>query len=207
MKRFFAVAIACVCIFCGCGNKQNESSNVGVTVTEDNNKDSLEDTQETKEDTQEPIEETDLPVSRPEATEKVDKPEANTEAAENALYCTVDIYCDVLLDNLGLLDEPKRELVPENGVIFSGEQAFEEGDTVFDVLRSVADENGIQMEYVSVPAYDSYYIEGINNIYEMDAGPTSGWTYTVNGEYPSFGVNKYVLENGDKVVFDYILSY
>ena len=64
-----------------------------------------------------------------------------------------------------------------------------------------------QMEYVSVPAYDSYYIEGINNIYEMDADPTSGWTYTVNGEYPSFGVNKYVLENGDKVVFDYILSY
>ena len=58
-----------------------------------------------------------------------------------------------------------------------------------------------------MPAYDSVYIEGIGNIYEKDAGDMSGWGYTVNGEYISTGLNKYILNDGDMVEFSYIVSF
>ena len=33
----------------------------------------------------------------------------------------------------------------------------------------------IQLEFSYTPLYASYYIEGINHLYEFDVGPESGW--------------------------------
>ena len=35
--------------------------------------------------------------------------------------------------------------------------------------------------------YNSYYIEGINHLYEFDVGPESGWMYKVDEWFPNYG--------------------
>ena len=42
------------------------------------------------------------------------------------------------------------------------------------------------------PLYKSYYVEGINQLYEFDCGKNSGWMYSVNGEYPNYGASSYI---------------
>lgn len=59
------------------------------------------------------------------------------------------------------------------------------------------------MEYKYTPVYGSYYVEGINHLYEFDCGKESGWTYKVNGWYPNYGSSEYSLKNGDSIVWYY----
>ncbi len=53
------------------------------------------------------------------------------------------------------------------------------------------------------PLYKSYYVEGINQLYEFDCGKNSGWMYSVNGKYPNYGCSSYKLEDGDKIEWRY----
>ncbi len=62
------------------------------------------------------------------------------------------------------------------------------------------------MEFVDTPVYGSVYIEGIGNLYEFDAGPLSGWRYSVNGWYPNYGCSLYPLSPGDRVEWVYALD-
>lgn len=55
----------------------------------------------------------------------------------------------------------------------------------------------------SLSAFKSYYVEGINQLYEFDCGKNSGWMYSVNGEYPNYGASSYNLKDGDKVEWRY----
>ena len=59
------------------------------------------------------------------------------------------------------------------------------------------------MEASFTPMYNSYYIKGINNLYEFDCGDGSGWMYRVNGWYPNYGVSRYALRDGDVIEFRY----
>lgn len=52
-------------------------------------------------------------------------------------------------------------------------------------------------------AQNSCYIEGINNIYELDCGSMSGWMYCVNGVYPNCSLGDYKLKNGDSIAINY----
>ena len=78
-----------------------------------------------------------------------------------------------------------------------------EGETVLDVLERVCTEWGIQLEYSWTPAYGSYYIEGINHLYEFSCGQQSGWMYKVNGWFPNYGCSEYILDAGDEIVWCY----
>ena len=49
----------------------------------------------------------------------------------------------------------------------------------------------------------SYYVEGINNLYEFDCGEQSGWMYAVNGWYPNYGCSAYTLSDGDVIGWAY----
>ena len=51
--------------------------------------------------------------------------------------------------------------------------------------------------------YDSYYIEGINHLYEFDCGEQSGWMYKVNEWFPNYGCSSYELSDGDVIVWCY----
>lgn len=56
---------------------------------------------------------------------------------------------------------------------------------------------------MKTPVFNSAYIEGIANIYELDCGELSGWMYSVNGSFPNYGCSKYTLTNNDKIEWVY----
>ena len=126
------------------------------------------------------------------------------EPVSNAKICTIEIRCDTILNNMENLDDGKEAYVPANGTILATSSVeFEEGETVFDVLTRVCEYAGIQIEYSWTPMYNSYYIEGINHLYEFDCGNESGWMYKVNGWFPNYGCSSYDLEDGDVIVWCY----
>ena len=118
--------------------------------------------------------------------------------------CTITIVCNTILDNTDNLNEEKAPFVPKDGTILPKTTvSFAEGDTVFEVLKKVCDAADLQIEYSYTPMYESYYIEGINHLYEFDCGPESGWMYKVNEWFPNYGCSAYTLKNGDDIVWCY----
>lgn len=75
--------------------------------------------------------------------------------------------------------------------------------TVFEVLNKVCEAADIQIEYSWTPMYNSYYIEGINHLYEFDVGPESGWMYKVDEWFPNYGCSAYKLKDGQDIVWCY----
>ena len=136
-------------------------------------------------------------------TTKSSKP--TTTATEDVeLKCTIEIRCDTILNNRQNLTPGKEAYVPSNGIILPRTTVyFEEGDTAFDVLKNACDAYGIQIEYSYTPGYDSYYVEGINHLYEGNCGSQSGWMYKVNGWFPNYGCSSFKMESGDNMVWCY----
>lgn len=117
--------------------------------------------------------------------------------------CTFVIECKTILNNKDKLKKGLEKYVPENGMIYSGTVGFDSGESVYDILRRICDENSIQMEASYTPAFSSYYIEGINNLYEFDCGQGSGWMYSVNGIFPNYGCSSYKPASNDEIAFRY----
>ena len=109
---------------------------------------------------------------------------AETTSAESAppkkydYTCLFEIECRTILSNMDKLSKDKKECVPDDGVLFSAETGFDKGESVYDILKRVCDENGIQLETSYSPAFATRYIEGIGNLYEFDCGTASGWMYS-----------------------------
>ena len=132
------------------------------------------------------------------------KTEQKEDSVKSGPACTIQIVCDTILKNKGNLTPGKEGYVPSSGVILGTTKVdFTEGETVFDVLQRACTQNNIQIEYAYTPIYESYYIEGINHIYEFDCGSESGWMYKVNGWFPNYGCSSYTLEDGDSIVWCY----
>lgn len=118
---------------------------------------------------------------------------------------TLEIRCDPLAQDPSRLKDPsKQTYVPADGTIL-GSTALQvrEGSTVFDVLTAACRDNNIQIEYSYYSGFQSYYIEGINHLYEFDGGQVSGWLYRVNGVFPSYGCSAYTLKEGDSIALLY----
>ena len=141
-----------------------------------------------------------VPEGKPQPVEPED-----TQVNQTKSYtCTFSIECSTILNNLGLLDPEKLEMVPSGGVILQKTTVtFYEGESVFDVLQRICKEKGIHMEASWTPIYNSAYVEGIHNLYEFDCGALSGWMYKVNGWYPNYGCSRYQLKQGDVVEWRY----
>jgi len=124
----------------------------------------------------------------------------DTSAAEKTgMSCTLIVDCSILKENMDLLDADKVELVPEDGILLKVEQAeLAQGESVFDVLQREVRNAKIHMEFQNTPGVGSY-IQGIGNLYEMDAGELSGWLYRVNGEFQGIAMSEYQLKDGDVV--------
>ena len=88
--------------------------------------------------------------------------------------------------------------------------AMKEGSSVGDLLKTAIKESGMgsqgaENNYVSgmyAPTVLGHYYLG-----EFTNGTRSGWMYTVNGKHPSVGLNGYILENNDSVVWHYVNDY
>lgn len=118
---------------------------------------------------------------------------------------TISIRCDTLSEDMSKLETPAIEdYIPENGCILDTTTYQGTTDnTVFDVLNTVCRNNDIQLEFSFSPVYESYYIEGINYLYEFDGGNLSGWMYKVNDWFPNYGCSSYYLSDGDVIEWVY----
>lgn len=93
----------------------------------------------------------------------------------------------------------------ETGIILkSTKVAFKAGDTVLDILKNETKRNRIQMEYRG--GGGTAYIEGINNLYEFDKGPKSGWMYSINDVFMKKGSGLAEVKQGDKIEWVYTLD-
>jgi len=128
--------------------------------------------------------------------------EVPVEATPETLMCTIEINCITALDFIS--DTPIAEIIPKDGIILSEKKVeFTEGESVFDILYRVARENGIHFEFEKTPAYNSVYIEGIGNLYEMDCGDLSGWMFRINGKFSDVGCSNVMVSSGDKIEWLY----
>jgi len=116
------------------------------------------------------------------------------------------VRVDTLVTNLHLLDANQHELVPADGVIFSGYVTVAEGETVFDVLQRTMREERIHMAARFTPIINEAYVEAINNIFAFDAGALSGWMFNVNGVFPGISASSVELQDGDVVLWAYTLD-
>lgn len=103
---------------------------------------------------------------------------------------TGEISISVNADDIGAGDILPLTSVP----IYSGSTAYDALITAAKKFELIVGANGVG-EYA--------YIKSINGISELQHGDLSGWTYTVNGEYPAVGCGAYELKDGDKVCFIY----
>ena len=125
-------------------------------------------------------------------------------SSSNVMTCTITIRCKTILNNMDKLKEGKNRYVPSNGIILATSSVeFRDGETAYDVTKRACSATGIQIEASYSPVYSSYYVEGINHLYEFDCGEMSGWLYRVNGWTPNYGCSEYKLKNGDSIVWDY----
>ena len=126
----------------------------------------------------------------------------DTLSGKETVKATLEISCKPLSDDVTKLkDKSKAEYIPESGVILEEtEYRMEKGDTAFDMLKQATTDEGIQAEYSYTQAYDAYFIEGISNLYNGDAGGMSGWLYYVNGKSPEYGISGYELKDGDNIL-------
>lgn len=90
-------------------------------------------------------------------------------------------------------------------VSFSGSKTIkaeeDETYTAYDALESLCTDKGYAIEG------SSSYVSAINGLGEFDAGPTSGWMYSVNGKYPNVPAGDYEVKKGDKIRWVYVTKY
>ncbi len=89
----------------------------------------------------------------------------------------------------------KGDILPATQVEIS------DGDTVFDILKNQTRSRGIQMEFEGTAA--TAYVIGIDNLYEFDEGPESGWMFSVNGEFVNVSCGSYQVKEGDVIRWVY----
>lgn len=140
----------------------------------------------------------------PEGKPKPVEPQNVAIDEEKVYTATLSVTAKTILNNMHLFNKDKLEVLPEDGVIYSTRTiTFYKGESVFDVLQREMRNNGIHMESVWTPIYNSAYVAGINNLYEFDCGELSGWMYKVNGWFPNYGASRYQLQNNDVIEWVY----
>lgn len=113
-----------------------------------------------------------------------------TESRQYQHYATFAIYCDAIT----------KEPVPYDGVVI-GECliGFDDGESVCDILKRAAKQNGITID-------GTEYVRAIGTLSEMQYGPLSGWVYSVGGEYPAVPCTEYFPADGDVIIWRYTVG-
>ncbi|MBE6011811.1 MAG: DUF4430 domain-containing protein [Lachnospiraceae bacterium] len=123
-------------------------------------------------------------------------------------YASLKAECSTVFDNMDLLKEEKKEIIPDDGVIFYTDKAgFKEGETVFDLFKRQMQEEKLQYEFKEMPGTDIVYIDAIGNLYSFDCGEQSGWLFKINGEFPLEACNQIKVNEGDEIEFLYTCDW
>lgn len=79
------------------------------------------------------------------------------------------------------------------------------GDTVLAITQKIVKARGIQ---ISVRGSNSTaYVEGIDNLYEFDHGPLSGWEAFVDGQTLDRSAGAYGVQPGQAIMWRYTKNY
>lgn len=70
--------------------------------------------------------------------------------------------------------------------------------TVLDGLRAVASVNTTYW-----PAFQAWFIDAINNVFNNENGNNRWWVYSVNGEHALIGAAEYKIRDGDQIEWTY----
>ena len=120
--------------------------------------------------------------------------------------CNITVDCINLVNHKEILAENLRQVIPENGIFLEHAGIdFYEGETAHDLLLRLAKHEKLPVDFAS--SQYGAYIRGIGSLYESDAGPASGWLYTVNGESLQVAADAYQLQPGDVVRFYYVQDF
>lgn len=128
----------------------------------------------------------------------------NTRPAGRIISCTIEIRCDnATARKDSIANQGIRDSIPDDGTIlevttYTGNEGF----TVYDVLAAVTAAHNPVIPIVANA--DRSYVSSINNLSEKNVGPTSGWTYRVNGVLPMMAANQYKVKDGDVIKWIYV---
>lgn len=128
----------------------------------------------------------------------------NTRPAGKVISCTIEIRCDNATARKDTITNPGiRDAIPDDGTIlevttYTGNEGF----TVYDVLAAVTAAHNPVIPIVANA--DRSYVSSINNLSEKNVGPTSGWSYRVNGVLPMMAANQYKVKDGDVIKWIYV---
>ena len=81
----------------------------------------------------------------------------------------------------------------------SATPTFEKGATAYDALCATG------LSVTSKSSQYGIYVSAIGGLAEKDFGGSSGWMYSVNGSAPNISCGKYVLKDGDRVSWYYVV--
>lgn len=82
---------------------------------------------------------------------------------------------------------------------------FEEGDTVLSITQQIVRARGIQISVTGAGA--TAYVQGIDNLYEFDHGPLSGWEAFVDGQTLDRSAGIYGVQPGQAIMWRYTKNY
>ena len=81
----------------------------------------------------------------------------------------------------------------------SAAPTFEKGATAYDALCATG------LSVTSKSSQYGIYVSAIGGLAEKEFGGSSGWMYSVNGSAPNISCGKYVLKDGDRVSWYYVV--
>lgn len=121
---------------------------------------------------------------------------------------TLSVSCASVLEQTDA-PEAVRALVPEDGILFSESVEFASGEDLLTIfLRAMREsEKNLPAVHEITPGTGSAYITSVGGIATGDCGPMSGWTFTMNGEYPTVGCESIFPKDGDVVEWIYICEW
>ncbi|HWI48297.1 MAG TPA: DUF4430 domain-containing protein [Rummeliibacillus sp.] len=188
-----------------------KDANQAIKETNQSEKETKSTNRETKQVTKEKV------ASKNNASNKSNSTSKATDkkiVKEKKKYVTISVRVDTLLkdENYEKLEKPlqSEKYVPKNGGIIatSKYEILSDNDTAWSITLRALKEHNVQFEYegAGVNKYGMVYIQGINHLYEKNAGPLSGWMYSVNGKNPGVGCDGYKVKDGDQIDWQYTVD-
>jgi hypothetical protein len=97
---------------------------------------------------------------------------------------------------ISAVDKDGNKILPMTAV------EIEEGETAFDILKEVTEEQDVVLDYGEDPNYGAF----ITSIGSIIPEGDQYWGFMINGEGAQVGASSYVVEKGDSLLFK-VISY
>ncbi len=90
-----------------------------------------------------------------------------------------------------------------DSILYQNESYEMEGDSMIalNILTAIADKEDLRIDLMG--SGRTAYLKGINDYYEFDYGPLSGWMIQLNGEIPQRSIGVLEINQGDNVRLRY----